>query len=70
MKLDQIIRLKMIELSSKYEISLVEISKPKEGKIKRTINFNIKPLGAKPKDNVCKHFSNKRELVSWLVCLE
>ena len=70
MKLDQIINGKMIELSKKYNMSLVQISKVKDGLVKKTYNFNYRPLKSKPKENKCMRFYNKRDLVSWLVCLE
>lgn len=70
MNLDRFIKMKIIELSSKYDISLVEISKVKDGRVKKTLNFNYKPSKGKDKDNICKRFYNKRELVSWLSCLE
>lgn len=70
MNLDKFIKMKMIQLSAKYDMSLVEISKVKDGKVKKTLNFNYKPLKAKPTENICQRFYNKRELVSWLSCLE
>ena len=70
MNLDRFIKMKIIQLSAKYDVSLIEISKAKDNKIKKTINFNYKPIKAKPTENICKRFYNKRELVSWLSCLE
>ena len=69
MNLDTFIKMKMIQLSSIYDISLIEISKVKDGRVKKTFNFNFKPLRGKDKENICKRFYNKRELVSWLSCL-
>lgn len=69
MNLDLFIRMKIIELSAKYDISLVEISKVTNDKFKKIYNFNYKLHNTKPKDNICKRFYNKRELVSWLSCL-
>ena len=60
----------MLELSSKYDMSLIEISKVKDGKVNKTYNFNYKPINGMPTDNICERFYNKRELVSWLLCLE
>jgi len=74
MKLDNIIRIRMLELSKKYDISLIEIQKPsKKGRkkiISRVINFNYRPKDSSPADNICKTFYSKRNLVSWLICLE
>lgn len=64
------IKIKLLELSSKYEISLIEIQKPKDGKISRVFNFNYRLIDSPKLDNICKSFHNKRDLVSWLVCLE
>ena len=69
MNLDKMIRIKLIELSSKYDISLIEIQKPKDGHISRTINVYYRPIGAPKEDNDCETFHNKRDLVSWLVWL-
>lgn len=70
MNLDKYIKMKMITLSDKYDMSLVEISKVKDNKIKKVINFNYKPINSNGLDNICKTFFNKRDLVSWLICLE
>lgn len=74
MNLDRIIKIKMIELSKKYDISLVEIQVPKiKGRkkwISKVINFNYRPKKSDPIDNECRTFYNKRDLVSWLMCLE
>lgn len=70
MNLDKFIKIIMIQLSTKYDVSLVEISKVKDGVVKKTLNFNYKPLNAPPTENVCQRFYNKRQLVSWLSCLE
>lgn len=74
MKLDNYIKIKMIELSKKYDISLVEIQVPKhKGRkkwISKVYNFNYRPKDASSIDNECRTFYNKRDLVSWLMCLE
>lgn len=74
MKLDNCIKIKMLELSKKYDISLIEIQIPKSKGRKRWIsksfNFNYKPKGSSAIENECKRFYNKRDLVSWLMCLE
>lgn len=74
MNLDKMIKIKMIELSKKYDISLVEIQTPKgKGKkkwISKSINFNYRPKKTSTVDNECVRFYNKRDFVSWLMCLE
>lgn len=74
MNLDRVIKIKMIELSKKYDISLIEIQVPKiKGRkkwISKVINFNYRPKESDPIDNECRTFYNKRDLVSWLMCLE
>lgn len=74
MKLDNYIKIKMIELSKKYDISLVEIQVPKsKGRkkwISKVFNFNYRPKGEPSLENECRTFYNKRDLVSWLMCLE
>ncbi len=69
MNLNKIIRFKLLQLSSKYEISLIEIQIPKKSKISHIINFNYR-LKKEPKtNNICKKFYNKKDLVSWLMCI-
>lgn len=70
MNLEKFIKMKMIMLSEKYDMSLIEISKIKENKMKKVINFNYKPINSNITDNICKTFYNRRDLVSWLSCLE
>lgn len=74
MRLDNIIQIRMLDLSKKYDISMIEIRKPsKLGRkkiISKVINFNYKPKNSSPDENTCKTFYNKRDLVSWLLCLE
>lgn len=74
MNIDRIIKIKMIELSKKYDISLIEIQVPKSKEneiwISKIINFNYKLKGMSSIDNECMSFYNKRDLVSWLMCLE
>lgn len=69
MNLDKIIKYKLLELSNKYDIYLTEIQKPRDNRIQRKIKFNYKIIGSKL-PRIEKLFNNKRELVSWLVCLE
>ena len=74
MNLDKYIRYMLYELSKKYELSLIEIKKPvKKGRKKfmsTVFNFNYRPKNSSPTDNECKTFYNKRDLVSWLLCLK
>lgn len=74
MKLDNYIKIKMIELSKKYDVSLIEIQVPKsKGRkkwISKVFNFNYRPKGTSSIENECRTFYNKRDLVSWLMCLE
>lgn len=74
MKIDDIIKMKMLKLSKKYDISLIEIQKPKKRGNKRYIskvmNFNYRLKNTSPIENKCRTFYNKRDLVSWLICLE
>ena len=70
MNLDKAIKIKLLMLSSKYDISLIEIQKPKDNRINRLLNFNYRPIDAPKTDNICKTFHNKKDLVSWLICLE
>lgn len=70
MNLDRMIRQKLLMLSSKYDISLIEIQKPKENRINRVFNFNYRLIDTPKTDNKCMTFYNKKELVSWLICLE
>ena len=64
----------MLELSKKYDISLIEIQKPSELEdktiISKIILFNYKLKNESPLENNKLEFRNKRELVSWLVCLK
>lgn len=74
MNMDKFIHIRLLELSKKYDISLIEIKKPiKKGRkkiISKVINFNYRPKNSSPTDNECKSFYNKRDLVSWLLCLK
>lgn len=65
MNLDKYIRMGLIKLSANYEISLTEITKVVDRKIKRLFILEYKSLetGYKIKD----YFGNKRELVKWLM---
>lgn len=69
MNLDKYIRIQLITLSKKYDISVVEITKPKENIISKKYTVNIKE---KNENDINKqmHFNSKRSLVSWLMCLD
>lgn len=61
----------LINLSERYDISLVEVYKPKEGKIFKNYTINLKPKkDDEEASNEQYHFSSKRKLVSWLMCLK
>lgn len=69
MNIDKMIKIKMIELSKKYDISMIEISKVKDNRISRTITINYCLLNDTEAEKYTKKFYSKRDLVSWLVCL-
>lgn len=58
----------LIKLSDKYDISVIEIIKAKDKKIYKNYTVNIKEKDNENKEQY--HFNNKRQLVSWLTCLE
>lgn len=59
----------LINLSEKYDISLIEVYKPREGKIFKNFTVNLKVKDDEDSSSGQYHFSNKRQLVSWLMCL-
>lgn len=69
MSLDKYIRIQLIILSKKYDISVIDITKAIDGQIskKYTVNFKEKKENA---INRQEHFKSKRQLVSWLLCLD
>lgn len=69
MSLDKMIRIKLLTLSRKYDIVLVEVKQASEGKVKSsfTVNYEIKNDKSSHRK---EWFSNKKELVGWLMCLE
>ena len=69
MSLDKMIRIKLLTLSKKYDISLIEIKQAKDGKLKSSFTFNYQIKNDKSSHQK-EWFNNKRELVSWLMCLE
>lgn len=68
MNLDKYIKIQLIILSEKYDISVVDITKVTDGQVskKYTVNYKEKKENAINKQ---EHFNNKRKLVSWLLCL-
>lgn len=70
MNLDKYIRVALTNLSNKYKITIVEITVAKEGKIGKNYSVSYEELNS---DKVClnkESFKNKRDLVSWLLCLK
>lgn len=67
MNLDRYIKILLIKLSEKYDISVVHVLKARDGKTSNKYTVNIKE---KIEDSINKqyHFINKQELVSWLLC--
>lgn len=74
MNLDKVITLKMLELSKKYDLCLIEIKKPIKNKnkkiISKTIIFNYKQKKSSSEENIKETFHNKRDLVLYLSCLK
>lgn len=68
MNLNKYINIVLIKLSDKYDISVIEIIKAKDKKIYKNYTVNIKEKDSENKEQY--HFNNKRQLVSWLTCLE
>lgn len=67
MNLDKYIRMQLIILSKKYDISIVELTTARDGKISRHYTVNYRDNKYKyPKEE----FYSKRELVQWLLKLE
>lgn len=69
MNLDKYIRIQLMILSKKYDISVVEVTKGQEDRVSKsyTVNFKEKQEGS---INQQMHFGNKKNLVSWLLCLD
>lgn len=67
MNLDKYIRIQLMILSKKYDISVVEVTKTKEDGLSKSYTVNIKE---KSEESINKqmHFNNKKDLVSWLMC--
>lgn len=72
MNLDKCINIQLVTLSDKYDISLTHIKKVDEGRIKQSflVSYNVKVKEDEVKHYKKEWFSNKQDLVSWLVCLE
>ena len=60
----------LIKLSEIYDISLIEVYKPRDGKIFKNFTVNLKPKDVEHSKNEHNHFTKKRQLVSWMMCLK
>lgn len=69
MNINNVIKIRMFQLSKKYNISLVELTTVKANKLNKAYLFNYKSIRKNGK-NIKKTFYNKRDLASWLICLE
>lgn len=69
MNLDKFIRIKLTELSQKYDLSLIEIQTAKEGNISKIYKIIVKAKKDDDED-LKEEFYSKRQLVSWLLCLK
>lgn len=69
MNLDKYIKIQLMILSKKYDISTVEVIKAKDGTISKSYTVNLKEKQEEAL-NTQHHFKNKRELVSWLMKLK
>ena len=69
MNLDKYIRIQLSILSKKYDISVVELTSAKDGKVSKNYTVHLKNKDALEK-KYKKQFNNKKELVSWLICLD
>jgi len=67
MNMDKYIKVLLLKLSEKYDISLIEITVVKDNRIKKVFNVNYKMHN---EDQQKETFYNKRELLRWLLCLE
>lgn len=69
MNLNKYIRIQLVMLSQKYDISLIEITKVMDNQLSKHYTVNIKE---KSDDAINKqeHFNSKKSLVSWLMCLD
>ncbi len=69
MNLDKFIRIKLTELSQKYDLSLIEIQTAKEGNVSKIYKIMVKAKKDDDED-LKEEFYSKRQLVSWLLCLK
>ncbi len=67
MSLDKFIRIKLTELSEKYNITIIEITVARSKKVSKIFKVNMQPLKDED-DCIIDEFSSKRSLVSWLLC--
>ena len=64
LNINKCIRIKLTELSSKYDISLIEITSARNEKIGKIYKIILKSNDK----TITNEFKNKTSLVSWLVC--
>lgn len=64
MNINKCIRIKLTELSSKYDISLIEITSARNEKIRKIYKIILKS----DDKTITNEFKNKTSLVSWLIC--
>lgn len=70
MNIDRMIDVNIVRLSNKYKISIIETRKYNEESKRVTKSYVVNRLEKKEHSyNIQDYFKNKRELVSWLVCL-
>lgn len=67
MSLDKFIRIKLTELSEKYNITIIEITVARSKKVSKIFKVNMQPLKDED-DCIIDEFSSKRSLVGWLLC--
>lgn len=67
MSLDKFIRIKLTELSEKYNITIIEITVARSKKVSKIFKVNMQPLKDED-DCITDEFSSKRSLASWLLC--
>lgn len=65
--LNKMINIKLVELSKKYDVSLIEIQTAKNEKISKVYRIYLKPLNENDEE-IKNEFFSKRNLASWLMC--
>ena len=69
MNLNKYIRMSLINLSTKYKITLIELTVAKEQKISKTYRLLYETIDEKMAP-IKEEFKNKRDLARWLMCLQ